>query len=367
MKKIIIIISIILGLVALSFGIYFAWKKSQEILTPPPPPEIKPSNPASDQPSLAPKPKMRVISDGEIFDYWLTYSTSSPRIFYVNGDGKIFEAEEEADKLITEVSANDFQSVESSTDGKYILIKSGSLTKPQWSIFDTAEYVWQTIDGAVAAAFSPDSKKLVYLKENGDLIVKDIFSSQATKIISFNQKDFSLRWLSEKGIILTSKPSAYYFSEAWELNPETKTLKKISEGWGLMTRWSNDGKLGVQFATNPQRNDSLNLIDSQGAVVARFTFSSMPDKCFITQPIIYCGVSQSNNYAGTITLPDDYLKRAVHFNDFIYRLDTEKNSMEPIFAEYEPSLDITHLTAFGNQLFFINRYNNKLYSLEFSQ
>ncbi len=63
-------------------------------------------------------------------------------------------------------------------------------------------------------------------------------------------------------------------------------------------------------------------------------------------------------------LPDDYLKRAVYSNDFIYELDLEKNALLPVFEENKQPIDAINFELLGNKLFFINRYDNRLYQLE---
>ncbi len=63
-------------------------------------------------------------------------------------------------------------------------------------------------------------------------------------------------------------------------------------------------------------------------------------------------------------LPDDYLKRAVYFKDFIYQIDVSKNSFLEVFSASELVIDAVNLRISSNKLLFINRYDSRLYSLE---
>ena len=143
-----------------------------------------------------------------------------------------------------------------------------------------------------------------------------------------------------------------------------KTLIALgTEVNGLMMKWSADGKAGLQFSSQSEgREGRLNLINEQGAVQAVLDFITLPDKCFIFQPKIYCAVPES--IPAKTVLPDDYLKRAVYFRDVFYQIDITQNSLSEILAGIEPTLDATRLNLVDNKLLFINRYDNGLYQLE---
>src|SRR3972149_4708019 len=97
MKKIIIIISVILGIIAIVFGAYFAWKK------------------------------LKIISDQPAFYYWLTNSTTTADIFYINQVGQILKIKEDGDdEIISDRQIDNLQSVEANKDGGKIIVKHGS-------------------------------------------------------------------------------------------------------------------------------------------------------------------------------------------------------------------------------------------------
>ncbi|NCQ02852.1 hypothetical protein GW816_02305 [Candidatus Wolfebacteria bacterium] len=374
MKKIIIIISVILGIVAMGLGVYFAWQKTKTILTPPgigqqPTASNQQSTTGEQQPAAA--QKLKILSDQPIFDYWIFYpaaTSTDSKIFYLSQDGKIFQLEGGKSEAVSSEPIGNIQMIKSSFDGKRVLIKFGDFISPKFIIFNTEAKVFELLpENITAAAFSPDAKKIAYLEKNsGNLMIKDLIGAKpkTVKVLSFNQKDFDLDWILAEKIVLTPKPSAFYRTSSWMIDINKKTLIALgTEVNGLMMKWSADGKAGLQFSSQSEgREGRLNLINEQGAVQAVLDFITLPDKCFISQPKIYCAVPES--IPAKTVLPDDYLKRAVYFKDVFYQIDITQNSLSEILAGTEPTLDATRLNLVDNKLLFINRYDNGLYSLE---
>ncbi|MDP3014816.1 MAG: hypothetical protein Q8N28_00085 [bacterium] len=391
MKKTIIIISVVLGILAMAVGVYFAWKKSRELLTPP----IIDQRPTIDDqrlPALAEK-KIKILSDQPIFDYWVyqpqfvatATATSTGTItrdsivFYFNQDGLLFKVKEDAeDEAIMPEPIDNLQSIKSSFDGKLALIKFGDANFSGFVIFNAETKVQEFLpENITAAAFSPDAKKIVYLQKQvgfktaSDLIIKELTGAKpkTTKILSFNQMDFDLDWILPETVILTPKPSAFSAASAWSVDIKNKTFKPL---WpidlsGLMINWSidgrTDGKLGLQFNSGGRETkNSLILINEKGEKQANFDFLTLPNKCFFAEPKIYCAVPLE--IPKNTILPDDYLKKAVYFKDFLYQINISQNSLSEIFSAAEPIIDAVNLRILDNKLLFINRYDNRLYSLE---
>ena len=107
-----------------------------------------------------------------------------------------------APEIVSYEPIKNLQAVKKSKDGKYALIKFGGSTNPDFSIFDTDNNIWEPLNGATAADFSPDNKQIVYLENDGDLMIKNLNGSKqkATKIISINQNDLDLSWLTKDRI-----------------------------------------------------------------------------------------------------------------------------------------------------------------------
>ena len=110
----------------------------------------------------------------------------------------------------------------------------------------------------------------------------------------------------------------------------------------------------------------MSLVDANGAIKANIGISTLPEKCFMNASKIYCAIMQ--NYSNTLPkpiLPDDYLKKAFYSRDKIYAIDIADNSSELVLSdELPPAIDAVNLSLNGNNLFFINRYDNRVYNLE---
>ena len=171
---------------------------------------------------------------------------------------------------------------------------------------------------------------------------------KTVKILSFNQMDFDLDWILPETVILAPKPSAFSAVSAWSVDIKNKNFKPL---WpidlnGLTINWSidgrTDGKLGLRFNSGKEGNkDSLIMINEKGEKRANFDFLTLPNKCFFAEPKIYCAVPLE--IPKDTILPDDYLKKAVYFKDFLYQIDVSQNSLSEIFSAPEPIIDATRL------------------------
>lgn len=365
MKKTIIIIIVVLGIIAVGSGVYFAWKNSRQILTPP----------SSGTPDIdygaqqtVKNEKLKVVSDQPVFDYWVKTATSSGEgeIFYVNRDGLIFKIQNGAPETVSYEPIKNLQAVKKSKNGRLAIIKFGGSANPDFSIFDTDNNIWEPLNGATAADFSPDNKQIAYLESDGDLMVKNLNGSKqkAVKIVSINQNDFDLLWTIKDKIFLVSKPSYQYAGEIWAVDIKIKKLDLLAAGRGLMINWSPDGERGLMFKNTKGNSYEMNLIDKSGSALAKIESIVLPTKCLVLQSKMYCAVSQGHNSFNDPKLPDDYLKRAVYFKDAFYLFDITDNSSEFLFASNQPAIDALNLSLAGNNLLFINKYDDKIYSLE---
>jgi len=387
-KKIIIITVIVLCVIALGAGVYFAWKKTRTILTPP---DSSPQNSVNGQSISinnlagsssdgAVASKLSVISDNTIYGYWVFNSNQKIQgsgVFYVGRDGIIYKIKADgADEALTSSSIENFQSLESSLDGKRVIIKSGNSGASKFVVYNSENNIFESLpDKITAADFSPDGEKAAYFSANAgdpgksDLITKSLIDlkQKPATLLSLYQGDFGLNWISQNKITLVPKPSAFYPASIWAVDVVKKTLSRLTSEEnglnGLIVNWSSDGKIGLQFSSSMEgRSRILNLINDQGEIMANFEFVTLPEKCFVSDPKIYCAIPQS--IPDKSALPDDYLKNAVYFVDSLYQIDITSNSFERIFDGSASAIDATRLNLFDNKLFFINRYDNKLYSLE---
>ncbi|OGM89702.1 hypothetical protein A3J77_01755 [Candidatus Wolfebacteria bacterium RBG_13_41_7] len=386
-KKLITIIVVVLCIIALGTGVYFAWQKTRTILTPP---SSSPQGFTNGQsvsindgstgsvPGGATTSKLSVISDKTVYGYWVFNSNSTSTqsgVFYIGRDGIIYKVKADgADETLTSTPIENFQSLKSSFDGKRVIIKSRDLSgESKFVIYNSEENIFESLPNKIAAAdFSPDGKKVAYFSANikdpnkSDLITKNLIDlkQKLETLISLYQEDFDLNWISQNKITLVPRPSAFYSASIWAVDVSKKTLSRLAgEKEGLAINWSPDGKIGLQFSSSFEgRNRILNLISDQGEIRANFEFITLPEKCFVSDPKIYCAIPQS--IPDNATLPDDYLENAVYFIDSLYQIDVNQNSFERILDGSASVIDAVNLKSTDGKLFFINKYDSKLYVLE---
>ena len=363
MKKIIPFI-IIIAILSLGVGLFFAWQKAKPFLKPP-------LTPAPTAEELL-KQKIKTLSDKEVFDYWVKTSVTSTEIFYLSLDGKIFKAGEGENEEINGQNINNVQQIKPSNDGSKILIKSGGTASPAFSIFDVQTKIWQPLDaGIIAADFSPAEQKIIYLINNktgsGDLVIKDLATKakqKTTTIMSLNLKDFDLNWIEKDLVLLIPKPSALLKGEAWLISLKDKTIKLFTSGEGLMIDWQKNKYQGLKIIVS-KKQLVMSLIDKNGQEKT-LNFSTFPDKCSLADSSqLYCAIAISQSVPiQALILPDDYLKKAVYSNDIVFKIDTASPTSTPeeiLFSPDEAPIDASKLTKVGNSLLFVNRYDNKLY------
>ena len=95
----------------------------------------------------------------------------------------------------------------------------------------------------------------------------------------------------------------------------------------------------------------------------RLPFITLPEKCTIGDTNLYCAAPV--NITDKILLPDDYLKKKFYSDDVIYEYALDKKSIRTIFRlSQDSAIDAINLKIIGDKLFFINRYDNYVYSID---
>jgi hypothetical protein len=176
-----------------------------------------------------------------------------------------------------------------------------------------------------------------------------------------NQVGLKLDWLNASKILFHSDTSIETRGYVYSFDLITKTLTTLINGEnGLSVNWAKDGTMGIKINTT-DRKPKTSLIDNFGSNIANFTFLTLPEKCLIDSQKIYCGIPQNINSGAT--LPDDYYNKSKYFIDDIFELDLPTGKITKIFDGSQVALDAYNLKIKGSSLLFINRYDNKLYSL----
>jgi hypothetical protein len=75
----------------------------------------------------------------------------------------------------------------------------------------------------------------------------------------------------------------------------------------------------------------------------------------------YCAIPRDQDTLGIARLPDEYDQKILFTNDDIYKISTiDGNSSDLLSGQ---TIDATNLKIFNHILFFVNRYDQKLYAM----
>ena len=63
-------------------------------------------------------------------------------------------------------------------------------------------------------------------------------------------------------------------------------------------------------------------------------------------------------------LPDDYNQMSLFTSDDIYRINLQSGAIDTTFKDPTQNMDISDVKLFNQTLFFVNRYDQKLYGVQ---
>lgn len=373
MKKIIIILIII---IVVGSGAYIAWKLffastpsevTEEGASLPAAGTIDTFTPGkvTDEILTELAEELITLSSMPIVDYWINKNTGD--IFYIDSTGNIYKnslgQEEKASSQVIE----NIHFVKSSADGSKAIISFGYPFETTFTIWNTANNTWQPLPaGTISAAWDPQSNNRVAYLINNRINIITLSDKKISEITKLNQKGLDLEWILPDVLYLKQKPSAEYSSSIWLLNIKARTLEPlIKDEPGLIVKWSSDGGSGLKFQGNGLSN-LLTLIDSKNRALLNLDFVTLPSKCTFDQDKIYCAIPAS--IPPRTSLPDDYFKRKIAlFDHLVITIDLSTYKIDFMAGVLSPSVDLIdadHLSIQNNRLLFVNRYDQKLYSLE---
>lgn len=304
--------------------------------------------------------KLSVLINSPVFKYWLSSKDNS--LYFANLNGQIIKINSSGSRsLASSQTLSDLHSLVSSADGSMVLAEFNYPELPSLSIFSASSTSWKPLPaGTISAAFSPDSKTVAYTDQSA-LRTMDLATQKITEIQKMSQVGFKLNWLKPSEILFYEEPSIETINKYYSFNLTTKTFTNIIDGqFGVDIIWSKDAKQGIKLASI-NRTPKLELINEFGDTDVIFTFLTIPEKCLMENSKIYCGVPK--NIRSGIILPDDYYKKKDYFADDIFELDLPTGKITKLLDGSETTIDASDLKIKDGALLFINRYDNKVYSL----
>ncbi len=337
-----------------------------------------------------------VISQEPVLDYFVDAANT---VTAIKPDGTIVQITAGQTNTISSITIQNILSASFSYDGAKILVSFGNTSNPQVSVFDVIKKAWTPLAaGLLFPVWSPSDYRIAYYTANpaqGTETFATVDSSKAkpapVAITTLHAQDLAIAWPSKNQLVFYTKPSAYTAGSAWVYNLQKATLTPVAtEVPGLTTLWSgsaftSSSPMGLSFSTNQSGSGgSLSLIDLAGNTIQQLKLSTVPSKCFFASatstvavvqststrpvsatstPYLFCGVPRDQNTFLISHLPDDYNQMALFTSDDIYRINLQNGALDIVFNDPSQNLDLSDIKFFNSTLFFINRYDQKLYGV----
>lgn len=323
--------------------------------------------------------KTILVSEDPVLNYFID---AKGEITAIHLDGRITRFKQESKEKVENLSANlipNLAQAKFSWDGKKVLVEMKEPDKKQFSVFDVEKKTWQPLSLEIqAATWAPKDYRLAYFSKKsgvkGALGTMNFSTNnpRQAEIIKINLQEINLEWKKPNELLVVEPASSALESSIWNLDLTKKTLVKVwSNKKGLELLWNKDANQILELT-----NKQLSLIDEKGQVTRKLGFLTLPSKCFFSEEIIpkttstkeiildflNCAVSRDQNILKEYALPDDYYKKFIFLEDAIYKINLQNGESKKIFES--EGLDAVQLKENEGRIFFLNRYDDKLYSFE---
>jgi hypothetical protein len=321
-----------------------------------------------------------LVAEAPAVDYFVDVSGT---VTLVQPDGQIVSV---AQELETAVSASPIASLVKaafSFDGKKVLVVFGERGALQLSVFDVPGRFWQPLSfsGKIQdIVWSPNDHRILYLIENGGAVALatvnvDDKAAKPRELARLQVRDALLQWTHPDVITIASRPSALITGSVWTFNPSTRTLKVVVQGApGAEVAWDVKGDNGVLFESSERGGGTLSIIERGSGATRALGMLTLPEKCVFREEkrqatsapavaSLFCAVPRTQDAFLRNTMPDAYLKRALYTEDDFFAVDVKTQETRIIFSDSTRALDAVRLKVFQNALFFINRYDQRVYAI----
>ncbi len=323
-------------------------------------------------PAEEPESLLNAVTSEEAFDYWI--NRLDGQIYYITTEGIVKRADKSGNPSV--ISSSRFNGgvggVIASPRGDAVLISSADLVAPEFKLFDVERSLWRALPaGTTSASWSPSSptNEVAFLKTSskkdgselaGSLNIYNVTKGTSRQILELPYYDLLIDWLTPSTIALSQKPSREVSGSLWLYDIQKKTLRTLlADRKGFWLNWQATGSINYDV------EHGLYLLNAQGAQTP-LPFFSFPSKCTQEGLRLYCAVPQGR--IAEEALPDSYIQMAVMTDDVLTSTSLAELPRLPssrILLEKKKGLaiDAWHLTKSGPKLYFINRYDQKVYSL----
>jgi hypothetical protein len=271
-----------------------------------------------------------------------------------------------------------------------VLVSYGDPNAPRTEVFSHQSNSWTALpQDMLSPQWSPvDNYEIGYLTKTsgGELSLDAINAANLNKgasiLTTLNAQDLTLQWPSADEFILSDKPTYQDAGSIWAFNSQAGTLTSlIYETPGAEAIWSHNPAIpyGLVFFDNAfGEGSTLELQPISGNLpTQQLSVLTLPSKCAFNSEqtsassspylALYCGIPRSSSGFSSAQLPDAYNMMALFTSDDIYKINTATGAVQVLWSDATQNMDVSDVKFFNNALFFVNRYDQKLYGLTFTQ
>lgn len=320
----------------------------------------------AEKPAVITQPSyLRILTSSKAYGFFVdTEATSTPNIYYLSDDGIHRMTVEGGNDVLVAPIKQYVQNISSTSGGMIVKTTDSNGTNPHSYIFTPrTETLIELPDTVVAATLNHDGSRVASLISESTGVSRIVISnadlSSPKTVLSFAQTGFNIAWPNQETIYLMQPPSNVAQSSVWKVDVASSTINNIiAPQTGMIASFSEASPYMMVFSRY-----ALALESSIDGTTILSLPQTLPSKCAWGESAIYCGVPQG--YPKGVILPDSYLQRAFYSVDSLYRIDLSTKQSGEVTLSNLPALDINSPILLENQelLIFINRYDQKLYSM----
>lgn len=324
--------------------------------------------------------KFGIISNDPALDYFIDAANV---VTLVKPDGTIESIANSKTSVISTTTVSNIINAAFSYDGKKMFITARNGTTTRSSVFNLASKSWVRLpDGMQSSVWSPMNYQIAYLapSNSGTETITTIdlgtANTKPVAVMSLAMEDMSLQWPSKNIMVISDRPSAFTTGSIWLFNISSKMISSAAyENFGSESLWSASSSAIIFSAGSNNAGGQLVFQNIAGAQ-RTLSFVTLPSKCAFGTPLvasgtmnpsspIYCAVPSDQNTLSSARLPDEYDQKIYFSDDDFYSINTGTGLLNRIFSASaaNQTIDATDLKVFNNILFFINRYDQKVYAI----
>lgn len=330
-----------------------------------------------------------LVAANPVKDY---FADEKGTVVLIQPDGQIVKIFGKEMTTLDSTGVRDLIETAFSADGKMIWARFGDREDPQTSIFDVEAKTWRPLNLKIrSVAWAPKGRTLGYLAQGSKAVILGTWDLSQAKakpkeLITLRARDIDLEWVRPEEFWLVEKGSYEIQSSVWSFNLAKKTLAPVLKDLkGLEVLWNSSGTLALTLSEG-----QLSLINREGRLVRRLVFITLPSKCAfgeetrsvtsttptnatntkaktisVREEFLDCAIPKDAREFDGYRLPDDYHKKAVFTEDGLYRIKIADGTITKILEGV--GMDAVKLKKTGSKIFFVNRFDDKLYFTSLTQ